>query len=166
MLNYPNITVLALDGKHYSTDMGGFHEQILPSNGMTVWTKLLNIGTGAKLIAISNEEAIRKGINQLYTTSEGKAASKRVDLKRKSTVVDDDYFEKHPNLREENDLRDRVRSDFMSGNGSARPKSFVRPAYNEEATPTRKPVTPKQDRPSMKDLIREEAKTFSDKKNS
>lgn len=159
-LGYPTITVNALDGKKYSTDMGGFYEQTLASNGMEVYVKLLNIGSG-KLIAISREEAIRCGIESIYTAAEREAARNNAPAKPKQKI-DDKYFAEHPEMEEDVRLRERIRRDAVSTTGLG--KSH-RPSDKPPATPHRKEAAPtiRRSGHTTAEMISEEAKKLSKK---
>ena len=83
----PIIMFDALDGSKYKTGMDGWSQQSLRSTGDVVFVKLINLGDKTRLVAIDREQAINKGVDQLFTKNE----KARAEAAKKPKPTVDDY---------------------------------------------------------------------------
>ncbi len=140
--------IKALDGKTYKTSLSGWHEQTIhavgPLEGSCVWTKLLNIGEGGRLIAISDATAISFGINQLADAADTAKAEKIEPAQRKLGVQHYDTPERRANM-EHSDARHKQE---WEGSMNSRPASALpsRPSAFSRGASDKPPAT----RPAMR----------------
>ena len=85
----PSLMFDALDGSKYKTGVDGWSEQNLRSTGEVVFVKLINLGDKTRLIAIDRAQAIRTGVDQLFT----KVDKAKSETAKKPKPTADDYKE-------------------------------------------------------------------------